>query len=139
MTQSKEKKQKENLGTKMSEIDEDLNKLSRETNLSIILASYTETNSKISDTDKLLKDLKNKFIEICEKDSQPSKTLSDDDYLEYIKATEQEINEFESHALEKQIDKFERICKRLASCKKYLESKKIEIINCDDLESTDSS
>jgi len=134
MSQTKDKKQKDGLFLKMKEIDEDLNKLSHEANLNTILTNYTEAQTKIMTVENLLKDIKEKFDEVCEKDITSSKVLSDDDYAEYIKTTEQEISEFENCQLEKQIDKFEKICKRLVCCKKYLQSKKMEIIKCDDVQ-----
>ena len=139
---SKDKKQKDGLFIKLKEIENDLNILSHETNLNIILTKYTEARNKINSTEKTLKEIKTNFDVVCDKDIQSSKSLTDSDYEEYIKLTEQEIGEIENCSLEKQIEKYEKICKRLSCCKKYLQSKKMEIVKCDDLDieqNTDSS
>jgi hypothetical protein len=129
---SKDKKQKNSLSDKIKEIDEDLDTLSHETNLNVILAKYTEAQNKINNTEKTLKEIRLNFDTVCEKEIQSQKSLTDNDFGEYIKLTEQEITEIENYSLEKQIEKYEKICKRLACCKKYLQSKKMEIVKCDD-------
>lgn len=132
MTSNKGKNIKaETLRCKLKDIDENLTKLGNETNLNVILASYTDTQAKIASAENLLKDIWKKYDKLCEKDITSSKILTDDDYLEYINTTEQEINDFENSNLETQIDKFERIRKRLSCCEKYVQSKKMKIIKCD--------
>lgn len=124
---------KKSIMNKINEINDNLDDLKGETNINEILKKYTDTHTKLESINEILNDIKDIFKTITEKtSSQPTKILTDDEYIEYMEFIEDEIEDIDDFSIEKQIEKYEKINKKINLCKHYLQSKKMTIENHDE-------
>jgi hypothetical protein len=123
---------KKSVNSMLNEISKDINELEDEKNLGKIIKQYNKINNdiktasnKLSTLTRLFEDDNTLMNNCCE--------INDEEYDKYIKSfSENEINKImENDDLEKQIEEYKILQKKINQCKKYLDSRKTNIIECD--------
>jgi hypothetical protein len=117
-------------------IGKNLNELSEQTKLNEILKQYSDTQKKIELTDSQLKSLKQTFDDISTDENKQKNIIDEETYERYISDVDDLLKEMENDSIENQIDLYKKIVKKTSACKKYLQSKKMSIIECDPKEQT---
>ena len=118
------KKSFENIAQNIKELEE-------EKNMGKIIKQYNKINSDIKNTNTEILSLKKEFED--SENQESSELIDDETFQKYV----QEISDDKiqkilgDENIKTQIEEYKKITKKINCCKKYLESKKINIIECD--------
>ncbi len=112
-------------------ISKDISELENEKNLGKIVKEYNKINSDIKNASSRIHTLRHSFEN--NDFSLNDNKIKEEEYQEFLKElSEEEINKLiNCDDLELQIEDYKKLLKKLNSCKEYLETKKINIIECD--------
>lgn len=117
----------------LNEISNDISQLEKEKNISVIMKQYNKINTDIKNTSSKIYKLKNKFEDINK--GNDKNNITEEQYEEIKKKlSEDEIAKIlNCDDLDLQIEEYQKMHNNIELCKKYLESKKINVINCDEI------
>ena len=125
---SKSKKENKDITKILENINDDLEKLEKSTNLNDILKKHKNIKDKIEQSNNLIINLKSKFESFIYNKTE----LTDDDFSKSMdKLNIMNDDSINDMALELQVEKYIELSNIINNCKGYLESKKIEIIKCE--------
>ena len=125
---SKSKKENKDITKILENINDDLEKLEKSTNLNDILKKHKNIKDKIEQSTNLIINLKSKFESFIYNKTE----LTDDDFSKSMdKLNIMNDDSINDMALELQVEKYIELSNIINNCKGYLESKKIEIIKCE--------
>jgi len=139
----KKKKVKDDINDEIDGISDEINILSKSTKLKDILKKYKQIKNNLDNINEKVTILKSSFegIDSASKKDQ-KETIDDDTYDKFTKEISEMSEGFDDFTLEEQISKYKLIIKKIIMCDQYLKSKKLEVIECSDIEpstSTDES
>ncbi len=123
---------------KLSEVDQDIQDLTKNNNLGEILKKYELTKNNISEITEKLKQTKQQFESI--KSNVSIEKITSDTFDEYMDDLNDDdlITDMNELDIESQIAKYKELLGKIKSCEKYLKEKKMEIITCKEEVLTDS-
>ena len=129
---STKKKKDEHIDKLILTIKEELTDLTKEHKLKEIIKKYSNIKDNISDVSEKLEDIKKSFDAILEIKKE---IIDDITYEKYCKELDSFDNDIiDNLSLEEQILKYRIYTKKIIACENYLKSKKLTIINCDDID-----
>jgi hypothetical protein len=120
-------------------IAQNIKELEEEKNMGKIIKQYNKINSDIKNTNAEILSLKKEFED--NENQETTELIDDETFQKYV----QEINDekiqkiLNDENIKTQIEEYKKITIKINCCKKYLESKKINIIECDKNETKKSS
>jgi hypothetical protein len=127
-----------NIKILLCDISNEITELENEKNLGKIVKSYNKLNNDLKNTNTKIQILKQNFEQKSDekqesKDNKISLEIKEDEYLQFAnELSEEEISKIiNCDDLEVQIEDYKKMLKKLNLCKEYLESKKMNIIECD--------
>jgi hypothetical protein len=125
----------------LADISKDISELETEKNLGKIIKQYNKINTDIKNTSSKIYSLKQKFDEEIVSNTTDIDQITEEQYEQFSKELSgEDVNKILSlEDLDTQIDEYKKLLKKINSCKNYLESKKMKIIECDtDMTCTDN-
>lgn len=122
-------KENDDIGKIISKIHAESEELRKETNLSSRIKKHAQIKKKISMTEQNLYKIKD-LIDEKNKDGK-QEIITDEKYEKNMK-TINKLTENNDGSLEEQIELHNKLVRLINECKTYLESKKVELIKCED-------
>ena len=120
----------------LDSISKNITELDSKINLVTFIEKYNKINLDIKSVDSQIEILKKKFEDTTTLQlSQPQNELTEEQYLDYLK----DISENEIHKIincediDSQVDQYKNLLHKINLCKKYIELKKMKIIECDNI------
>lgn len=122
--------EKKNIKNMLEDITKEITLLDDEKNLYKMTKQYDKISNSLKKSGKMIHKLNDKFKSI--NINNTDNNIDDVQYELYTNEFENEIEKIiNNENLEYQIENYEKISNKLDLCKKYLESQKMIIINCD--------
>lgn len=133
----KKRKHKDDLNDEIESISSEINILSKSTKLKDILKKYKQIKTNLDNINEKVTDIKSNFDNIdTKKDKLEKKEIIDDDtYDKYTKEITEAYEKFDDLSLDEQISGYKSLLRKITTCENYLKSKKMEIIECPEVES----
>ena len=133
---SKKRKIKDELNDEIDSISSEINILGKSTKLKDILKKYKQIKSNLDNINEKVTNIKSNFDSIdTKKDkSEKKEPIDDDTYDKYTKEINEASETFDDLSLDEQISGYKSLLKKISICENYLKSKKMEIIECPEVE-----
>lgn len=122
---------------KIEDITKEIKELENEKNIGNIMKKYNKINGDIKTLNTEILNLKKEFEEMSDTEGAE---ISDETFEKYNgEISDEKINNIiNDKNLKSQIDEYKKIILKINSCKKFLESKKMSITECDKKQTIDT-